>query len=168
VLQQSRLERSTNFVLKKSEDHLVDAVKVLECNSRNARDVLQHTRHVFTRLSFDIFPKKKGKPLVKNLKKLVDAFDTVKYPTRQLKRLSVKRGVRGTLALSLSHGAQVDWAQVSSVESCNPSEMRGFFAEAKKYSQRFVDFILPASMSSSTAPVADAPPAPSTTPSEVA
>jgi hypothetical protein len=123
---------------------------------------------VFTRLSFDFFPKKKGKPPVKNLKKLVDAFDTVEYPTRQLKRLSVKRGAEGTMALSLSHGAQVNWAQVSSLESCNPLEMRGFFAEAKKYSQRIIDFILPALMPSSTALVADAPPAPSTAPSEVA
>jgi hypothetical protein len=121
-----------------------------------------------TRLFFEFFPNRKGKPLVKNQKKLVDVFDTVEDPTRQLKRLSVKRGAEGTMTLSSSHGAQVDWAQVSSSESCNPSEMKGFFVEVKKYSQRIVNFILPASMSSSTTPLADAPPAPSTAPSEVA
>jgi hypothetical protein len=123
---------------EQSDDPLVDAVGVLECNCRNAWDVLQRTQHVLMRLFFEFFPKKKDDMPTTNLKRLVKAFDTIKDPMLQLKRLSVKRGAEGTMALSLSHGEQVDWAKVSSSQDCNPSEMKKFFVEAKKYSQRIV------------------------------
>jgi hypothetical protein len=123
---------------EQSDDPLVDAVGVLECNCRNAWDVLQRTRHVLTRLFFEFFPKKKDDMPTMNLKRLVKAFDTIKDPMLQLKRLSMKRGAEGTMALSLSHGEQVDWAKVSSSQDCNPSKMKKFFVEAKKYSQRIV------------------------------
>jgi hypothetical protein len=119
-----------------------------------------------TWLFFEFFLKKKGDPQITNLKRLVDAFDTVEDPTLQLKRLSVKRGAEGTMALLLSHGRQVDWAKVSSLESCSPSELKKFFVEAKKYSKKIVDFILPALTLSSTTPISDAPPPPAAAPSE--
>jgi hypothetical protein len=128
---------------EQADDPLVDVVGVLECNCKNARDVLQHTRHVLTHLFFEFFLQKKDDMPTTNLKRLVDAFDTIKDPTLQLKWLSVKRGAKGTMALSLSHGEQVDYAKVSSSQDCNPSEMKKFFIEAKKYSQRIVEFILP-------------------------
>jgi hypothetical protein len=71
------------------------------------------------------------------------------------------------VALSLSHGEQVDWAKVSSSQACDPSEMKKFFAETKKYSQKTVEFILSASTPSSAAPSSNAPPAPKSTPSSV-
>jgi hypothetical protein len=80
---------------KQAEDPLLDVVGVLEFNCRNARDVLQRTRHVLMRLFFDFFLKKKSDVPTTNLKRLVDAFDTIEDPTLQLKRLSVKRGVKG-------------------------------------------------------------------------
>jgi hypothetical protein len=83
---------------------LLDAVSVLESNCRNARDVLQHTWYVLTRLFFEFFSKKKNAVPTTNLKRLVDAFDTTEDPTLQLKRLSVKSGAKGMVALSLSHG----------------------------------------------------------------
>jgi hypothetical protein len=63
-------------------------------------------------LFFKFFPKKKSDVPTTNLKRLVDVFDTIEDPTLLLKRLSVKRGTEGTVALSLSHGEQVDWAKV--------------------------------------------------------
>jgi hypothetical protein len=125
----------------------------------------EHTRHVLTHLFFEFFPQKKDDVPTTNLKRLVDAFDTIKDPTLQLKWLSVKRGAKGTMALSLSHGEQVDCAKVSSSQDCNPSEMKKFFIEAKKYSERIVEFILPEP--SSAAPTSDAPPPPKSAPSEV-
>jgi hypothetical protein len=63
-------------------------------------------------LFFEFYLKKKSDVPTTNLKRLVDVFDTIEDPMLQLKRLSVKRGTRGTVALSLSHGEQVDWAKV--------------------------------------------------------
>jgi hypothetical protein len=50
----------------------------------------------------------------KNLRKLVEAFDTLEDPTLMLKRSSVKRGVEATIALTMSCGEDIDWAKVSS------------------------------------------------------
>jgi hypothetical protein len=55
----------------------------------------------------------------------------------------------------------------SSYQACDPSEMKKFFAEAKKYSQKIVEFILPVLTPSSAAPSSNAPPAPKSTPSEM-
>jgi hypothetical protein len=76
---------------EQAEDPLLDAVGVLEFNCRNARDMLQRTRHVLTRLFFKFFPKKKSDVPTTNLKRLFDAFDTIVDPTLQLKRLPVKK-----------------------------------------------------------------------------
>jgi hypothetical protein len=63
----------------KGEDPLLDAVGVLGSTCRNARDVLQCTRHVLTCLSFEFFLKNKNDAPTTNLKRLVDAFDTMDY-----------------------------------------------------------------------------------------
>jgi hypothetical protein len=122
---------------------------------------------VLTRLFFKFFPKKKNDVPTTNLKRLVDVFDTIKDPTLKLKRLSVKRGAERTVALSLSHGEQVDWSKVRSSQACDPSEMMNFFAEVKKYSLKLVEMILPVPTSSSTDPSSSAPPTPDSAPSEV-
>jgi hypothetical protein len=72
--------------------------------------------------------------LAGNLRKLVEVFDTLKDPTLQVKWSSVKRGAETTIALMLSHGEEVDWSKVSLSHDLGPSDMKGFFAEAKKYS----------------------------------
>jgi hypothetical protein len=43
-----------------------------------------------------------------NLRKLLEAFDTVEDPVLTLKHTSVKRGVEGAIALAQSHGEEVD------------------------------------------------------------
>jgi hypothetical protein len=150
-----------------AEDPLLDVVDVLESNYRNTKDVLQLTRHVLMHLFLEFFPKKKSDIPTTNLKRLVGAFDTIEDLTLQFKRLSVKRGAKGAVALSLSHGEQVDWLKVSSSQACDPSKMKKFFADAKKYSQKLVELILPVPMPSSAAPSSGVPPVPDSTPSEV-
>jgi hypothetical protein len=118
-------------------------------------------------LFFEFFPKKKNDMPAGNLRKLVEAFDTLEDPTLQLKRSSVKRGTQETIALTLSHGEEVDWAKVSSSHARGPSEMRGFFAEAKKYSQNLVELILPVPTHSTAAPSSSAPPGTDPAPTEV-
>jgi hypothetical protein len=55
-----------------------------------------------------LFPKKKKDMLIDNLRKLVKAFDTLEDPVLQLKLSYVRRGVEGTIALTQSHGEDVD------------------------------------------------------------
>jgi hypothetical protein len=43
-----------------------------------------------------------------NLWKLVAAFDTIEDPVRAMKRMSVKQGVKGVIALAQSHGEEMD------------------------------------------------------------
>jgi hypothetical protein len=63
-----------------AKDRLLDAVEVLESNWRLARDVLQRTRHVLTRMFVGLFPRKKDELPAGNLRKLVEAFDTIEDP----------------------------------------------------------------------------------------
>jgi hypothetical protein len=49
------------------------------------------------------WPKKRGEMPGENLKKLIEAFDTVEDPV-----LALKRGVEGAIALAQSHGEEVD------------------------------------------------------------
>jgi hypothetical protein len=87
------------------------------------------------RLFFELFLKNKNDFPARNLRKLVEAFDTLEDPTLQFKRSSVKRGAEATIALSMSHGEEVDWSKVSSSDVLGPTEIKVYFAEAKKYSQ---------------------------------
>jgi hypothetical protein len=82
-----------------AKDPLMDTVGILESNWKNGRNILQHTRHVLPRLYAGLFPKKKEMP-TGNLRKLVEAFNTLEDPTLQLKLSSVKRGAKGTVAFS--------------------------------------------------------------------
>jgi hypothetical protein len=50
--------------------------------------------------------RKKDELPVGNLKKLVEAFDTIEDPVLSMKLSSVKRGVKGTIALTQSHGEE--------------------------------------------------------------
>jgi hypothetical protein len=66
--------------LDSAKDPLLDIVSVLESNWKNVRNVLQQTRHVLPHLFIGLFPKKKNKMPVGNLRNLVEAFDTLEDP----------------------------------------------------------------------------------------
>jgi hypothetical protein len=56
-----------------AKDPLLDAIAVLEFNYRNARFVLQKTRHMLMRLFLELFKKKEI--LAGNLRWVVDSFE---------------------------------------------------------------------------------------------
>jgi hypothetical protein len=89
-----------------------------------------------------LFKKKKDELSVGNLRKLVKAFDTLEDPVLQMKISSVKRGVEGTIALTQSHGEEVDWEKVGSSYARRPTEMKEFFNKAKEYASKLVSLIL--------------------------
>jgi hypothetical protein len=82
-----------------------------------------------------------------DLKKLIEAFDTVEDPVLTLKRTSVKRGVEGAIALVQSHSEEVDWAKIGSSPAHPLSEMLGFFKYTKKYAPNIVSLITPSATS---------------------
>jgi hypothetical protein len=92
-----------------------------------------------------------------NLRKLVEAFDTIEDPILVMKLTSVKRDVAGTIALAQSHGEEVDWEKVGSSYACPLAEMKEFFKKAKGYAPNLVSLILPAPTPSTTAPGTSAP-----------
>jgi hypothetical protein len=115
-----------------------------------------------------LFPKKKNAMHVGNLRNLDETFDTLEDPVLELKLSSVRRGVEGTIALSQSHGENVDWEKVSSAYARRPEEMKNFFAEAKKYTPKLVSLILPAPTPLASAPSSSAPTPTDPSPTEVA
>jgi hypothetical protein len=91
-----------------SKDPLLDSVDILESNWKLARNILQQTRHVLICMFVGLFPKKKDEMSADNLRKLVATFDTIEDPVRAMKHISVKRGVKGGIALAQSHGKEVN------------------------------------------------------------
>jgi hypothetical protein len=110
--------------------------------------------HIFVRL----WPKKKEEMSGDNLRKLLEAFDTLEDPVLAMKRTSVKRGVEGAIALAQSHGEEVDWEKIGSSHDRPLSEMLEFFKKAKKYAPRIVSLITPLAASSTSAPGSLTPP----------
>jgi hypothetical protein len=104
------------------------------------------------------WPKKRGEMPGDNLKRLLEAFDTVEDPVLTLKRTSVKRDVEGAIALAQSHGEEVDWAKIGSSPARPLSEMLEFFKYAKKYVPNSVSLITPLATSSTSAPNSLTPP----------
>jgi hypothetical protein len=105
---------------------------------------------------------------VGNLRKLVKALDTLEDHVLQMNLSSVKRGVEETIALTQSHGENVDWEKVGSSYARRPAEMKEFFAKAKEYAPKLVSLILPAPAPSTSAPSSSAPAPTDPAPAEVA
>jgi hypothetical protein len=106
-----------------TEDPLLAAVDLLESNWKLVQDVLQLTRRVLMRMFVGLWPKKEGEMPVDNLRKLVEAFDTPKDPVLAMKHMSVKRGVKGAIALAHAHSEEVDWEKISSSRARPLSEL---------------------------------------------
>jgi hypothetical protein len=94
-----------------------------------------------------LWPKKKEEMPVDNLKKLAEAFDTLKDPVLAMKGRLVKWGVEGAIALAQMHGKEVDWEKIISSHAHPLSELLGFFKKAKKYVPGIVSIITPSAAS---------------------
>jgi hypothetical protein len=104
-----------------------------------------------------LWPKKSVDMPADDLKKLAATFDTVEDPILAMKSRSVKRGVEGAIALSQSHGEEVDWEKVSSSHARPLSELLGFFEKAKKYAPGIISIITPLAASSTFTPTSSTP-----------
>jgi hypothetical protein len=90
------------------------AVNLLELNWISVREILELTRRVLTWMFVGLWPKKREDMPADDLKKLVATFDTIEDLILAMKSRSVKRGVKGAIALAPSHGEEVNWEKVSS------------------------------------------------------
>jgi hypothetical protein len=140
-----------------TEDPLLAAVDLLESNWKLVQNVLQLTRRVLTRTFIVLWPKKKEEMSVDNLRKLLEAFDTLEDHVLAMKRRSVKWGVEGAIALAQSQGEEVDWEKIGSSRACPISEMLKFFEKAKEYTPRIVSLITPSAASSTPVPSTSTP-----------
>jgi hypothetical protein len=104
-----------------------------------------------------LWPKKRAEMPVDDLKKLAETFDTVEDPVLMMKSRSVKRGVKGAIALAQSHGEEVDWEKVSSSWARTLLELLGFFEKAKKYAPGIVSIITHSVASFTSAPISSTP-----------
>jgi hypothetical protein len=104
-----------------------------------------------------LWPKRRAEMPVVDLKKLAEAFDTIEDPVLTMKSRSVKRGVEGVIALTQSHGEEVDWEKVSSSRARPLLELLGFFEKAKKYAPDIVSIITPSAASSTSTPISSTP-----------
>jgi hypothetical protein len=132
------------------------AVDLLEANWKLVQEFLQLIHRVLSQMFIGLWPKKRaGMPV--DLKKLVEAFDTVEDPVLTMKSRSVKRGVEGAIALAQSHGEEVNWEKVRSSHARPLSELLGFFEKAKKYAPGIVLIITPSAASSTSTPTSSTP-----------
>jgi hypothetical protein len=152
VVQQRKLESPRDFGSPNTKDPLLAAVDLLESNWKLVQNVLQLTHHVLIRMFVGFWPKKRMEMPSDNLWKLLEAFDTTDDPVLALKRMSVKRGVEGAIALAQSHGEEVDWEKVGSSHARPLSEMEEFFQKANQYTPKIVSLISPSAASSTSAP----------------
>jgi hypothetical protein len=74
-----------------------------------------------------------------------------------MKLISMKRGVKGAIALAQLHGEEVDWKKVASSHVCPLVDMTELFKKAKEYTPKLVSLILPMPTSSTTAPGSSTP-----------
>jgi hypothetical protein len=104
-----------------------------------------------------LFSRKKDELPADNLRKLVEAFDTIEGPVLSMNLTSVKRDVEGTIVLAQSHGEEVDWEKFGSSYARPLTEMKEFFKKAKEYAPKLVSLILLAPTPSTAAPATSAP-----------
>jgi hypothetical protein len=128
------------------------AINLLELNWISIQEILELTCHMLTRMFVGLWPKKRADMPADDLKKLAATFDTVEDPILSMKSRSVKRGVKGAIALAQSHGEEVNWEKVSSSRARPLSELLGFFERAKKYAPGIVSIITPSAASSTSTP----------------
>jgi hypothetical protein len=140
-------------------------VNLLEANWISIQEIFELVSRVLTRMFVGLWPKKKAKAPKDDLKKLAKAFDTTEDPILQLKRLSLKRGAEGAIALSYAHGVDFDWEKVSSPHGRTRAELKAFFEKAKKLTPALASIISPlaASTTSTAPPPAMEEPAPPST-----
>jgi hypothetical protein len=140
-----------------TEDPLMAAVDLLESNWKLVQEFLQLTHRVLSWMIVRLWPKKRAEMPVDDLKKLAEAFDTVEDPVLTMKSRSVKRGVKGAIALAQSHGEEVNWEKVSSSRAHPLSELLGYSEMAKKYAPGIVSIITPSAASSTSTPTSLTP-----------
>jgi hypothetical protein len=104
-----------------------------------------------------LFPKKKNEIPADNLRSPVESFNTIEDPVRAMKLISMKRGVKGVIALAQAHGEVMGWEKVGSSHARPLSEMLDFFKKAKQYAPNIVSLISPSAASSTSAARSSAP-----------
>jgi hypothetical protein len=134
------------------------AVNPLEANWISVQEIFELVSRVLTRIFVGLWPKQRAKMPDNDLKTLAKAFDTSDDPILLMKGRSVKRGVKGAIALTYAHGEEVNWEKVSSSHGRPLSELKVIFEKAKRYALGIISIISPSAASTTSAtPVSSTP-----------
>jgi hypothetical protein len=134
------------------------AVNLLEANWISIQEIFELASRMLTRIFIGLWPMQRAEMPDNDLKKLAKAFETPDDPILLMKGRFVKRGAEGAIALTYTHGEEVNWEKVSSSRDRPLSELRVFFEKAKKYVPGIVSIISPSAASTTSAmPVSSTP-----------
>jgi hypothetical protein len=101
----------------------MSAVNLLEANWISIQEIFELVSHVLTGIFAGLWPKQRAEVPDIDLKKLAKAFDTPDDPILLMKGRSMKQGAEGAIALTYTHGEEVDWEKVSSSHGRPLSEL---------------------------------------------
>jgi hypothetical protein len=127
---------------EESDDHLLDALDILELNCDLARKCLTSTRDALKRIFPHFFPRETQPEIFSQLTHHFLADEDIALANRQA---SLKIGVEGTIALVAATGQEVDWVKAVAPQGLNSKKWTAFVKGAKLYSTKLISFLDPKS-----------------------
>jgi hypothetical protein len=112
---------------EEAEDHLRDALSILELNGDLARTNISKSRAAFKRLFPHFFPKE-TRPEI--FSEVVQRFLGKEDPALAHRQDSLKIGVVGTIALVATSEQDVDWAKAGSPKGMNKEKWKALVKDA--------------------------------------
>ncbi|KAK1610463.1 hypothetical protein QYE76_034136 [Lolium multiflorum] len=128
-----------DFVLEKPEnDHLLDALSLLEIHADLVRRSIFDAQAAFSRLFPYFFPKKKEPDTFADLAK---SFVPQEDLGLALQQENLKIGVEGTIALVAESQQNIDWAKVGEATKLKQNKCPSLFRAAKPHSKKILAFL---------------------------
>jgi hypothetical protein len=127
-------------LLAPKDDHLLDALSILELQGDLARTNLSNSRTAFSRL-FPHFSLKQTE--LEIFADLVKRFLPQEDLALAYRQENLKIGVEGTIALAANSGQQVDWAKAGSSGKINKDKWKALVKDAKAHSKKIIAFFSP-------------------------
>jgi hypothetical protein len=121
-------------------DHLLDALSILELQGDLACTNLDESRAAFSRLFPHFFPKETQPEM---FSALVKRFLPKEDLALAYRRENLKIGIEGTIALVANSGQKVDWAKVGDSLKFGKDKWKALVKDAKAHSKKIIDFFNP-------------------------
>ncbi|KAK1646611.1 hypothetical protein QYE76_064416 [Lolium multiflorum] len=134
-------------LLAPKDDHLLDALSILELQGDLARTNLSDSRAAFSRLFPHFFPKETEKEI---FSAIVKRFLPNEDLALAYRRENLKIGVEGTIALVANSGQEVDWSKAGNPGKIKKDKWKALVKDTKAHSKSIIDFFKPKPASSTS------------------